>query len=432
MTRNSVKGLATEAFWVGFGFTVSILAVLAGTRFLTTLLCADEYGKLALAMSLATLAVQVGAEPVSETAIRFFAYWQEEGKLKVLLRSIVINLRVVLALVVVIAMMVAFLGNWIGGLPGIGFIMLVTSFASLLVINRVAFALEDALRERRMRALLQAFFEVGRFLMAVGLILVTSGKNAATVLSGFVLTAFIVVIAHSCFLRRSMSGVFSGQYVKNTGRDDQDRATLQRFLLPLIASEACVWILVMAERWALQYYGDLADVGGYAAVYQLAFMPMVLITNFLLLLTTPIIYQIVCAGKNTEKTYQALRANRHLAFIILACTLSGFGVLLYLHPLVGQLLLGPDFQKYSWMFPWLLLAGGCFAAAHQLLLKLTCEFRTQSLALLWGVLAIIAVTVYISGTRLWQLQGLVTSVVGINGLLLSFALIITFRAREKS
>ena len=431
MTKKILKSLANEAFWVGFGLIASVLAMLAGTRFLTTLLSADEYGKLALAMSLAALAVQIGAEPVSQTAIRFYAYWQEEGKLPAFLRSIAVYVGLVLALVVIIATIVVFLGHWIEGFPGISFIMLVASFASLLVINRVAFSLEDALRERRMRALLQGLFEIGRFLMAAGLILVTSGKNAVTVLFGFVLAGLMVVIAHTCFLRRSMSGVFSGQDVKNTGRDDKDKVTLQGFLLPLIASHACIWIVMMAERWALQYYGDLAEVGGYAAVYQLAFMPMILISNFVLLLTTPIIYQIVGAGKNPDTTYQALRTNRHVAFIMLACTLSGFGVLVYLHPAVGQLLLGPEFRKYSWMFPWLLLAGGCFAAAHQLLLKLTCEFRTQSLALLWGALAIVAVAAYFSGARLWQLQGLITSVVGVNGLLLLFALIITFRVQEK-
>ena len=429
--KGKLKSLAKESFWVGFGLTAGVLGMLGGTRLLTTLLSADEYGKLALAMSLGTMVVQVGGEPVAQTALRFYSHWQKIGKSLSLLRSIAASLVWILALIAVMATMVIILGNWIEGVPGIGFILLVAFLALLLVLNRIALALEDALRKRRMRAILQGSFEIGRFSMAAALILLTSCKNAETVLLGFVSVAVVVVIAHVCFLNWGITGRRSRSYEKEKGTVNRDGKILKRFLLPLIASHTCIWIVMMAERWALNYHGSLADVGGYTAVHQLAFVPMVIVTNFGLLVTTPIIYQFVGAGKNTEMTYQALRFNRHLAFGIIGITLIGFGILTCLHSVVGRILLGSEFRNYSWMFPWLLLAGGFFAAAHQLLIKLTCEFRTRSLAILWGVMSIIALTAYFACAQLWQMKGLVTSVVGVNGLLMLFALFVAFQVHEE-
>jgi hypothetical protein len=68
--RKPAANLAGEAFWVGFGIITGVLALVAGTRFLTHLLPPDEYGKLALAVSLSTLAVMIFGDPVGKTAVR--------------------------------------------------------------------------------------------------------------------------------------------------------------------------------------------------------------------------------------------------------------------------------------------------------------------------------------------------------------------------
>ena len=218
---------------MAFGLGASVFAMLAGTRFLTTLLSVEEYGKLALAMSLTTLVVQVGATPISQTTLRFYAHWKDEGKLPALLRSVGSNMGTVVVLVTVITLSLAFLSRWSDVLPGAGFILLVGALAILLVINRVAFALEDASRERRMRALLQGFFELGRFSLAAGLILIFANKSADMALGGFVLAGILVVSAHTCFLRRKIAVVLpvrKGQVNKSCV--DADRKTLRHFLQP--------------------------------------------------------------------------------------------------------------------------------------------------------------------------------------------------------
>ncbi|MEX1298681.1 MAG: hypothetical protein AB1Z81_06715, partial [Desulfotignum sp.] len=70
-----------------------------------------------------------------------------------------------------------------------------------------------------------------------------------------------------------------------------------------------------------------------------------------------------------------------------------------------------------------LLAGGCFAATGQLLLKLNLELRTDLLAVLWGGVAVVAVAGYFIGACFWQLKGILVAIVAVNILLLTFSLV---------
>jgi O-antigen/teichoic acid export membrane protein len=430
MSKEGFLTWVREAFWVGFGLGISVLALLVGTRLLTTLLSTEEYGKLALSISLATLAVQVGATPISQMLIRFYSDWRNNDKLSVLLRNVQGFTAVALTLVLTATLITALFGPWIEGFPGAGYVLLIGIFAAQLVLNRIAFALEDAARARRARAIIQGAFEVGRFALAFGFIYLSGRENAAMVFVGFVVAGFMAMIAHVFFLKKQLGRVVSWNNIQIEVLEAKDRSAMRSFLWPLIVSNACIWIVMMAERWSLQSFGSLADVGGYAAVYQLAFMPMMLVSNFLLLLSTPIIYQMIGTDQRTDNLFQALKINRYIAVIVLVFSFVGALFLLKYHSLIGQFFLGPDFRQYSWMFPWLLFAGGCFAAAQQLLLKLTCEFRTLPLAFLWGAVAIVAVCTYTFSAYFWKLQGVFVSVVAINAALLLISFFLSCRIRR--
>jgi O-antigen/teichoic acid export membrane protein len=211
-----------------------------------------------------------------------------------------------------------------------------------------------------------------------------------------------------------------------------DTVSMQAFQFPLVFSNACIWLVMMAERWILNHSGLSGDVGGYAAVYQLAFIPMLFISNFMVLLIEPILYQTAHLDREGITPVQVLRINRYAGVGILCVTLVLFLVLLFCYPTVGSFFLGIEFRSYSWIFPWLLLSGGCFAAAQQLLLILNCEMRTDLLAILWGVVATIAIIAYIIGANYWQLKGVIVAIVFVNALLLVFSYLFSNRLFRKS
>lgn len=416
-----------EAFWVGFGLITSVLALLAGTRFLTKLMSTEEYGRLALAISLATLAVQIFGDPVGKTAVRFYAHWREAGKLYGFMQNLGKSLSYALVSIILFCIGALISGYFFDAFPGFCFVTMTGIFTILLIFNRVAFSLEDAARKRRFRGIIQGVFEALRFLFAISFVILWASPDAETVLSGFVIAGTLVVIGHGVFLYM----FFSAGLMENNGHPQMiseiDTVSIKAFQFPLILSNVCMWLVMMAERWILNQSGHSGDVGGYAAVYQLAFIPMLFFGNFLILLIEPILYQVVNLNRKTVNSLQALRINRYTALGVLCITLILFIVLLFYYPTIGHFFLGVEFRSYSWIFPWLLLAGGCFAAAQQLLLILNCEMRTDLLAILWGVIATIAVIAYAIGSNYWQLKGIIVAVVAVNISLLVFSMFFTNR-----
>ncbi len=428
------KGISwiIEAFWVGFGLITSVLALLAGTRFLTKLLSTEEYGKLALAISLATLAVQIFGDPIGKTAVRFYTHWRDAGKFYGFMQNLGKSLTYALAVIVLFCMGVLISGHFWAVSPGFCFVIVTGIFTILLILHRVAFGLEDAARKRRFRGIIQGIFEALRFMFAIGFVILWATPDAKTVLMGFAVAGTLVVIAHGIFLYR----LFSTAQMENTADQKMiaeiDTVSMQAFQFPLVFSNACIWLVMMAERWILNHSGLSGDVGGYAAVYQLAFIPMLFISNFMVLLIEPILYQTAHLDRAGVTPVQVLRMNRYAGVGILCVTLVLFLVLLFCYPTVGSFFLGIEFRSYSWIFPWLLLSGGCFAAAQQLLLILNCEMRTGLLAILWGVVAAIAVIAYIIGANYWQLKGVIAAIVFVNALLLVFSYLFSNRLFRKS
>ena len=420
---------AYEAFWVGFGLISGVLALFAGTRFLTRLMATDEYGRLALAISLSTLAVMVFGDPVGRTAVRFYSLWCRAGKPRGFMQNLGKSLVRSTAGIGLCCILAILYRHYFHAVTGTFLILVTGFFAVLLVFNRVAMGLEDAARERRFRGVLQGGFEILRFASAIGLIAVFTLPAAETVLTGFVLAGILVVIVHGIFLYR----LFHRDQAKIKGPalpdGDMDIARMRSFQSPLVVSSICVWLVMMAERWALQYFGNPEDVGGYAAVYQLAFIPMLLVSNFMVLLIEPVLYQVVEPGGKTASSGQRQRINNYAVLGIMTFSVFLSVLLFFTYPMAGTFLLGVEFRAYSWMFPWLFLAGGCFAAARQLLLKFSYDMRTDLLAVIWGVVAAAAVTAYTAGAFYWQVKGILAAVVGVNAALLVFSVVLVNKNR---
>jgi O-antigen/teichoic acid export membrane protein len=401
---------------------LSILALLAGTRFLTHLLSTEEYGLLALAVSLAALAVQIFGEPIGKTAVRFYAHWRESGMPTGFMKRLAVSFATAAVWIVFLGL-AAVAARWlIPGFPGMNFVVLTGLFSVILVFNRVALALEDAARKRWFRAVMQAGFEAGRFVFAVSLIVLLAAPDASAVLTGFILAGGLSALAHFFYLKRLLTPIRKEVPVSYVTARNLDTSAMQSFQLPLIVSNGGIWVVMMADRWVLTGFGSAGDVGGYSAVYQLAFIPMLLAGNFLILLLEPVLYQMIGINKKHTSPLHVMRINYYAAVSIAIFSIIGGSVFFFGHPLLGRIFLGADFRAYSWLFPWLILAGGSFAASQQLLLKLSCDMRTGLLAKVWGGTALVALTAYTVGAMFWQMKGVLAAVVGVNLCLLLFSL----------
>lgn len=401
------RRFGVETMWVVLGFVFSSLALLGGTRILTTYLSRAEYGKLALAMSLVNIFSYASAMPLVGGLVRFYSLAAERNELSVLLRKTKQWLFWSSGIIATIAVVV-------GGLrvSGWGLVACTAVFAVLQMLNQTAAGLEEAARRRSMVALFRTLFEVSRFSLAflVVALVVDSCEGA---LAGFGAGALFVVMLHAVYLRHRLfttEALASGIQTA----EGMVRQKFIKYIVPLVITGLCTWPYLMLDRWCLRWFCGIDEVGEYTAVYQIGFVPAALGGNLLVTLISPILFQHIGEGIHHERKDRAFRANFLIASAALVIVLLMAAVLFLLRNVLSRFLLGEAFRAGSWMLAWLFLSGGVYAVAQQVLLRVSGEMQTHKLAMLSCAMVVVASSVYVVGARNFGLHGVLYGAVLVN------------------
>jgi O-antigen/teichoic acid export membrane protein len=184
-----------------------------------------------------------------------------------------------------------------------------------------------------------------------------------------------------------------------------------RFSWPFSTWGVFSWLQQVSDRWALGLFGTTAEVGAYAVVFQLGYTPIGLLTGLMMTLIGPILYARVgdasdrmrLAGANTV-IYQLVRVN-------LALTAIAFAVAFFLHKMIFHFLTSPEFRADSYLLPWVVLAGGLFAAGQFLLIKLGLELRSKDQISIKIGTAVIGITANLAGAWLFGVEGVAAALV---------------------
>ncbi len=108
-------------------------------------------------------------------------------------------------------------------------------------------------------------------------------------------------------------------------------------------------------------------------------------------------------------------------------SLLGFTITFTLHEQLFALLVAPDYQQSSGLLPWVVLAGGLFAASQTLTLKLMSEMQPFKITIAKIVTALVRVLLNIFGAALAGVQGVVGALVVFSVLYLAWMAILAKR-----
>jgi len=162
-----------------------------------------------------------------------------------------------------------------------------------------------------------------------------------------------------------------------------------------------------SDRWALELCGSASAVGLYAALYQLGYYPMTLLSGFMTQLVLPILFS--RAGDGTDKSRLAAshRLNRLIFSSSMVLTLIGGLVAWAFHRKIFALFVGPEYRLVSPWLPAMVLAGGFFAAGQIAGLSLLSEVDTKRLIAPKIVTALLGVAGNFVGAFWFGLTGVV-------------------------
>ncbi len=237
------------------------------------------------------------------------------------------------------------------------------------------------------------------------------GSYSTAVVMGYCLSSLLVTGSQLYFLRRR----FRPQGEKTKASAVWGRQILA-FSWPFTTWGLFTWAQQVSDRWALQTFASTKDVGLYAVVFQLGYAPIGLATGLAMTFLAPILYQ--RSGSATDQTRNTFvhSITWRITFADLLITVMAFVFTFLLHGWIFHVLVAAKYHSVSYLLPWMILAGGLFAAGQMLSLKLMSEMKPSSLIAAKIMTAILGVGSNIYGASRFGIQGVVAALVGFSGI----------------
>ncbi len=401
--------LGKEAFWVAMGQSVTVLGGVIGVRFLTNLLDPIVYGELALGMTMATLIHQVILGPLGQSFLRFFSLAEigssQLGGYLLAIRLLLIKTTLILIGVTLGIFFVLWLTghtNWIWLVLAAFFFALFSGFNSSLD------SVQNAARQRLTVAWHQGLGQWLRFLIAA-LFIKVLGAFSSVAMIGYALASVIVLSSQYIFFRRNIlvRASIPAQFNQNDVKDWSKR--IWQYAWPFMTWGIFTWAQVASDRWALQALCATTDVGLYAVLYQLGYYPLMLFSGFLSTIISPILFSHVGNGSNPKSLSRARRTNNLVIFCLIVLTMIGTFLVFILHRQIFSLLVAPQYRTISHLLPWMVMAGGLFAAGQVACLHLLTGFNSKALVIPKIATGILGIFLNILGAKWFGLKGVVFS-----------------------
>jgi O-antigen/teichoic acid export membrane protein len=397
------RRLFKEGFWVILGQVMAVFGSLVGVRILTGLMDPSAYGELALGMTAATLVNQSVLGPLGGGILRFYAPAVEQADLGGYLKAVRRLALSATGIIVLFMSMIIFVLLISGRMPWAVVLIAATIFAVLSGYNAILSGIQNAARQRSIVALHQGAESWIRFLVAAGLMLYF-GATSVVAMMGYSLAVLLVLGSQSFFFQKVVP---VGGVNKPSARSWQKQ--MWDFSWPISVFGMFTWMQLVSDRWALGVFATTKDVGLYAALFQIGYYPMSMVTGTAMQFFAPIFYQQSGDACDTQRNARV----KDLSWSLTLLALAGTGVVslaaFLFHGLIFKIFVAGEYVSVSYLLPWMLLAGGIFAAGQMLALNLQSQMKTRVMMTAKIVTALLGVILNIAGAYWYGTAGIVAA-----------------------
>ncbi|HOH63402.1 MAG: lipopolysaccharide biosynthesis protein [Sedimentisphaerales bacterium] len=408
LASSRFRRLSREFLWIGVGQAATVLGAVVGIRILTAVLPPDSYGRLALGMTVATLATQTVLGPLGNAAMRFFAPAREAGALRSYFAAVKRLLLEASGAMGVLAFVLILILDLTGHWEWVGLVLAATLFALVSGYNSVLNGMQNAARQRAIVALHHGLATWGRFLLAAGMVL-WLGAGTTIAMLGYAAAMIIVLGSQGWFFRRTLS---CGQAcVPSEAPQERWRIEILTYAWPFAIWGFPAWVQMVSDRWALQGFCSTEDVGRYAALYQLGYYPITICTNLMVQLVAPVFFQRAGDASDLSRVERVYRLNRKLTVAALALTAVATLMAWAWHDPIVRFLVAAEYRTISGLLPGMVLAGGLFASGQLAVVSLLSGVQTRALVLPKVATAVLGVVLNILGAALFGTPGVVAAMV---------------------
>ena len=312
------KKYGSEFLWVVVGHILALAGNVASVKILIGIIGVDGYGELALGMTIAGFQNLFIYGPLGQYILRYFTIYLNTDRLAPFYRYMGM-VHGAIAGATVLAVLVISLGffnpawaRW----TGLVCVSLVYGVASGVCISLLS--VHGAVRHRRITALHQGGDVWLRTGFACALAYLAAPRASVAILGYCAGTVIINIFQWICLTR---SGVYSAPR-KTTATQEGELKSLRKDILsfgtPFVYFSLFSIIGSYGDRWLVQGFSGLREVGTYAVLSQIAGAPVNIVMGITSQLMLPIIYDRAGAGLNAA---DISRCNRYLSYVFGATVL---------------------------------------------------------------------------------------------------------------
>lgn len=382
----------------------------------------SQYGQLALGLTVAGLVNQVVMGGINNGIIRFYSIATEKKNLTGYLKA---SWRLMLyATIAVIVIGLLLIGGllWLGYSQWMGLAAAALLFSLLSGYNSSLSGIQNAARQRAVVAFhggLDAWLKV---ILALGLML-WLGSSSTVVIIGYVLSSFLVNVSQFIFLRSLIS-----QGSDQTSEKYQWVLHIWTYSWPFSAWGIFTWAQLASDRWALETFATMQEVGIYAVLFQLGYTPISLASGLIISFISPILYQRSVDATDSARNVTAHRLVWRITWFSLFITGFGFGIVFVMHEWIFSILVASQYQSASYLLPWMVLAGGLFAAGQMLSLKIMIDMKPGMMTIAKIVTSILGVLLNFYFASIAGLKGIIIALVAFSGIYLAWMYYLSSRS----
>jgi O-antigen/teichoic acid export membrane protein len=183
------------------------------------------------------------------------------------------------------------------------------------------------------------------------------------------------------------------------------------FSWPFSAWGLFTWLQIVSDRWALQFFATTSDVGKYTVLFQLGYYPVTLVSGMAVQFIAPILYQRSGDGSDNVRNIHVKELNWRLVILTLGITGTVFLMMIFFHVPIFRIFVAKQYRNISFLLPWMLAAGGIFAAGQIIALELQSRMKTRIMMVAKIVTAVLGVIFNFAGAFLFGILGVVSALV---------------------
>ncbi len=388
-----------EGILIVVGQIFGSIGILLSVHLITNELGTEEYGKLSLILSLAVLLGQVGYSWALPGIPRFFSIARDLNDVQSYFKTSFYLFIKSTGIVLILTLLMSYFLSYIHkNISSFAFILAVCSIV-LDRFNLTHAILQNVARKRFvlfLQYVLDPFFKVVIFILFSNQLIIT----AESVLLVYFLAGLILFFIHVTILRKSILRISSFQSNRQNWSNKITSFSRPFFLISFIT-----WLHTASDRWILESFTSMSEVGIYVALFQLSYFPMTLLTGMALNYFTPFIYDNNQKTVLAESIFHNLKIIKYVILLLISVSLISY----LFRNLFFSLVVSEQFLSGANYWPIMLFSGGLFSFGQYLALKFESDLKTEKMILPKFLSSLFGITLNFLGVFFGGLGGLVFS-----------------------